>query len=198
MRNRAYFIIFIFFITLLADESDWIDNSWDSETIKEMEEPNDVFKKMEIKNRSKKEYRDKIYKYIEDRDYSVKNSNIEIATVQLSDDIKSSEVEVNVLTENLKVYGNEYKSSSIDIKDNPYRYFVNHDETSLNLFENEEDKTQPKTLIEQTDPLYRKVPKSDVSELEVIDLRDNDEVKEINIYIKDTTIRVGGNYEDKE
>jgi len=198
MRNRIYIMVAIFSLTaLLANESDWSDSSsWDTESIKEAEQDNDVFKKMEIKNRSKKKYKDKVYKYIEDRDYNVKNNSIEIATVELNDNIKNSDIEVNVLTENLKVYGDQYKGSGIDIRENPYKHFVNHDESSFNLFK-QDNSREPKTVIEQTDPLYQKVPNSNVSELEVIDLRDKNRVKEVNVYIKDTTIRVGSNYEDK-
>jgi len=199
------YIVVLFLLSinlLLADEKDWIDNSWDNSAIDEMEHENDVFKKMEIKNRSKKEYNDKVYKYIENRDYNVESNNIEIATVEVDDSLKSSDIVVNVLTEDLRVYGDKYKGSSIDIKKNPYKYFVNHDEASFELFSvknnGEDNEDKPKTVVKQIDPLYQKVPDEDVAELEVIDLRGKDRVKEVNVYIKNTTIRVGSNYEDEE
>ena len=190
-------------ITLTADESDWVDDSWDNKAISEMEQGNDTFKKIEIKNRSKREYDDKVYKYIENRDYNVKNNSVEIATVQLDNDLRNSDIEINVLTENLKVEGDKYRGDGIDFKRNDYKHFVKHDDLS-NSFdkgqkedENQEHKNIPLTLIEPTDPLYQKVDDEDISELEVIDLRDKYKTREVNVYIKDTRIRVGSNYEDR-
>jgi hypothetical protein len=204
MNRIAILITFLLITDIIhADSSDWQDDSWDNRAIFEMEKENDTFKKMEIKNRSKKKYKDKVYKYIEDRDYSVENNNIEIATVELSDDIRGSDIKVNVLTENLKVEGDRYRGNKIDLKRNEYKHFVKHDDSS-SLFLNSDDsedgdsniEKKPKTIIEQTDPLYTKVKDDDVSELEVIDLRDKPKTKEVNVYIKNTTIRVGASYED--
>ncbi len=199
---------FIFNVLLLlhgtplqADDSDWQDDSWDTQAQQEMEQENEIFKEMEIKNRSKKEYQDRVYKYIENEDYVVKNNNIEIATVELSDDLRSQDIEVNVLTENLKVEGDAYRGDSIPLKRNDYKYFVNHDESAIELTtqgdEFIEEEANPKTIIETSDPLYEKVPDEDVSELEVIDLRDKPQTKEVNVYIKNTTIRVDDDYQDQ-
>ena len=186
--------IMIPMVLLLASDSDWSSDDWGESSKEEL--GNDTFKKMEIKNRSKKKYKDKVYKYIEDRDYSVKNNNIEIATVELSDDLRSSDIKVNVLTENLKVEGDRYRGDNINLKRNEYKHFVKHDESSLFLNDNDKNIDKSKTIIEQTDPLYTKVKDDDVSELEIIDLRDKPKTKEVNVYIKNTTIRVGANYED--
>ncbi len=72
MRYGLHLIIVIFSAMLLAEDSlEWVDDSWDREAIIEMDRDNETFKKMEIKNRSKREYKDRIYKYIENRDYIV-------------------------------------------------------------------------------------------------------------------------------
>ena len=201
MRKIVFFITAILISSnLQADSSDWDSDDWDSKAISEMEKGNDTFKKMEVKNRSKKVYRDKVYKYIEDRDYNVKNNNIEIATVQLNNNLQSSDVKVDVMSEDLKVVGDRYKGDSIDLKRNDYKHFVKHDEVIP--FKDEESQNQdnskkPVTIIEPIDPLYQKVKDDDISELEVIDLRNKSRVKEVNVYIKNTTIKVGSNYEDK-
>ncbi len=187
-------------LTLQADSSDWQSDDWDNKAISEMEKGNDTFKKMEVKNRSKRVYKDKIYKYIEDRDFNVKNNNIEIATVKLSNNLQSSDVKVNVMSEDLKVVGDKYKGDSLDLKRNDYKHFVKHDENTPFKNENSENQDsskKPIAIIESTDPLYQKVKDDDISELEVIDLRNKNRVKEVNVYIKNTTIRVGSNYEDK-
>ncbi len=70
MRYGLHLIIVIFSAMLLAEDSlEWVDDSWDREAIIEMDRDNETFKKMGIKNRSKREYKDRIYKYIENRDY---------------------------------------------------------------------------------------------------------------------------------
>ncbi len=202
MRKIFFFITAILISSnLQADNSDWQSDDWDNKAISEMDKENDTFKKMEIKNRSKRVYSDKIYKYIEDRDFNVKNNNIEIATVQLNNNLQSSDVKVNVMSEDLKVVGDRYKGDSIDLKRNDYKHFVKHDEVSTIPFKkdkNENNSEKPvTTIIEPIDPLYKKVKDNDISELEVIDLRNKSRVKEVNVYIKNTTIRVGSNYEDK-
>ena len=201
MKKKVFIIMTILLSSLFAQESDWQEDSWDTDSISEMEQGNDTFKKMEIKNRSKKEYADKVYKYIENEDYIVKNNNIEIATIQLNDNLRNSNIEVNVMTENLHVEGDQYRGDTIDIKRNNYKHFVQHDE-SRNLFNDEslEDLSTEDTtlsLVETKDPLYQKVDDEDVSELETIDLRNQNDIKEVNVYIKNTTIRVDNNYENK-
>ncbi len=187
--------ILISTLSLSANDADWQEDSWDNQAQHEMEQSNDVFKEMEIKNRSQKEYKDKVYKYIENEDYIVKNNNIEIATVELSDDLRSSNLEVNVMTENLKVEGDSYRGDTIEIKKNDYKHFVKHDERAIGS--NNENAT-PKTIIEVNDPLYQKVEDEDISQLEVIDLRENPEIKEVNVYIKNTTIRVDNKDENND
>ena len=203
MRKIVFFITIILISSnLQADNSDWESDDWDSKAISEMEKGNDTFKKMEVKNRSKRVYRDKVYKYIEDRDYNVKNNNIEIATVQLSNNLQSSDVKVDVMSEDLKVVGDRYKGDSMDLKRNDYKHFVKHDEVISfkdkgEEIKNEDSPKKPVTIIEEIDPLYQKVKDDTISELEIIDLRDKSRVKEVNVYIKNTTIRVGSNYADK-
>jgi len=190
-------------ITLLqADSSDWQDNSsWgDSEKKEDLE--NTTFKQMEIKNRSKREYKDKVYKYIKGN-YEVENNNIELATIELNDKLQNSNIEINVLADDVRVEGNIYKDS-IKLKYNKYKHFVNHDEATIG-FENEdkydEDEYKDKnkkdnenekisTTVIDTDPLYNKVKEDDVSELEVIDLRNKQNIKEVNVYIDKANIHV--------
>jgi len=202
MKKRFLMISIIAIATMVlhSENSDWQDDSWDSQALLEMEKSNVIFKEMEIKNRSKKEYTDKVYKYIENKDYVVENNNIEIATVELSDDLRSSDVEVNVMTENLKVQGDAYRGDSIAIRKNDYKHFVKHDERGISQYNEIENKrvSSPKTIIETQDPLYQKVEDEDISELEVIDLREKPEIREVNVYIKDTTIRVGEDDENNK
>ncbi len=179
-------IISIYFF-INASGNDWIDNSWDEKLINEMEQDNNIFKKMEIKNRSKKEYKDKIYKYIEDKEFNVENNNIEIATVEIDDNLKNKDLEVNILTENLKVYGNKYIGDNIELKSNQYKYYVEHNEYPHNATKE----------IDMKEPLHEEIQKDDISEIEVINLKDKDKIKEVNIYIKDTTVRVGKDDESK-
>ncbi len=47
------------------------------------------------------------------------------------------------------------------------------------------------------EPLHEEIQKDDISEIEVINLKDKDKIKEVNIYIKDTTVRVGKDDESK-
>jgi len=202
MKKRFFIISIIAIVSILlyAEESDWQSDSWDSKAQEEMEQSNGVFKEMEIKNRSKKEYDDKVYKYIKDKDYVVKNNNIEIATVELSDDLRSGDVEVNVMTEDLRVQGDSYRGDSLAMRKNDYKHFVKHDERGISQFDEigKETLGTPKTIIETQDPLYQKVADEDISQLEVIDLREKPEVKEVNVYIKNTTIRVGEDDNEKD
>jgi len=198
--RKIYIIgmIIVSSITLLqADSSDWQDDgSWgDSEKKEDLE--NTTFKQMEIKNRSKKKYKDKVYKYIKGN-YEVENNNIELATIELNDKLQNSNIEINVLADDVRVEGNIYKDS-IKLKYNKYKHFVNHDEATIG-FENEDEyKDENKkdsgnekisTTVIDTDPLYNKVKEDDISELEVIDLRNKQNIKEVNVYIDKANIHV--------
>ncbi|MCK4442642.1 MAG: hypothetical protein KAU90_11605 [Sulfurovaceae bacterium] len=178
-------------INFLFAESDF-DNEDDG-----FESKNSTFEKMKIKNRSKKKYKDKIYKYIKG-DYTVENNNIELATIELDDNLKNRDVKINVQVEDLKVEGDNYKDS-IDIKHNKYKNFVQNDEKSESFFDEEEKKIDQESDIEANslqstvrfeDRREKKVIDEDLSELEKIDLKGNKEIKEVNVFIEDTRIRV--------
>jgi len=195
--RKIYIIgmIIVLSITLLqADSSDWQDNSSWGDKPKKEDLENTTFKQMEIKNRSRREYKDKVYKYIKGN-YEVENNNIELATIELNDKLQNSNIEINVLADDIKVDGNRYKDS-IKLKHNEYKHFVNHDEATIG-FENEnkdkkdnENKEEIATTVIDTDPLYNKVKEDDISELEVIDLRDKQDIKEVNVYIDKANIHV--------
>jgi len=182
-------IITIPIIILSANDSDWESDSWAEESQDNIS--NTTFEKMKIKNRSKKEYDDKVYKYITG-DYKAENNNIELGTVHLNNSLKNSDVEVNVMVEDLKVEGDEYRDS-IDIKKNKYKNFVQNDEKGTDFFEEEDkefNKNGVETIVEADSPRYKKVPDEDVTELETIDLRDRDDVKEVNVFMEDVNIIV--------
>jgi len=181
-------------ILLQADNSDWQDNNSWGDNVKKEDLENTTFKQMEIKNRSKREYKDKVYKYIKGN-YEVENNNIELATIELNDKLQNSDIEINVLADDVKVDGNRYKDS-IKLKQNEYKHFVNHDEATIG-FEDEnkdkkdnENKEEVATTVIDTDPLYNKVKEDDISELEVIDLRNKQDIKEVNVYIDKANIHV--------
>jgi len=175
-------------ITLLqSDSSDWQDNSSWGDNPKKEDLENTTFKQMEIKNRSRKEYKDKVYKYIKGN-YEVENNNIELATIELNDKLQNSNIEINVLADDVKVEGNSYKDS-IKFRHNEYKHFVNHDEATIG-FEDEDNKEEVATTVIDTDPLYNKVEEDDISQLEVIDLRDKQDIKEVNVYIDKANIHV--------
>jgi len=186
-------IILVSFITLLqSDSSDWQDNSSWGDSEKKEDLGNTTFKQMEIKNRSKREYKDKVYKYIKGN-YEVENNNIELATIELNDKLQNSNIEINVLADDIKVEGNRYKDS-IKFKHNKYKHFVNHDEATIG-FEDEDkkdnaNKEEVATTVIDTDPLYNKVEEDDISQLEVIDLRNKQDIKEVNVYIDRANIHV--------
>ena len=191
MRKVSFVItvITIPIVMLWANDSDWASDSWGEETQKET--GNTTFEKMKIKNRSKKEYDDKVYKYITG-DYTAENNNIELGTVHLDDSLKNSDVEINVMVEDLKVEGDSYKDS-IDIKRNKYKNFVQNDEKGVDFFQEEEkefNKNGVETLVETDSSRYNKVPNEDVTELETIDLRDRDNIKEVNVFMEDVKIIV--------
>ncbi|NEW60958.1 hypothetical protein GSY74_06640 [Sulfurovum sp. bin170] len=178
-------------IHLSADSSDW-----EQEEVN-FESENSTFEKMKIKNRSKKEYDDKIYKYIKG-DYKVENNNIELATIELDDSLKNRDIEINVHVEDLQVEGDGYKDS-MDIKQNKYKNFVQNDEKGESFFDEEEKKFDKESDIEENslqssvrvqDSRQVKVIDEDLSELETIDLRGNRDIKEVNVFIEDTRIIV--------
>ena len=186
-------IIATLFCSLLSSQS----SDWDSQDNQfEDEHENSNFEKMKIKSRSKKEYDDKIYKYIKG-DYTVKNNTIELATIELDDNARNKNVEINVHVEDLEVIGDEYKDS-ISLKRNQYKNFVQHDEKGGAFFEEEiesfnNDTIEGNAIQSQQriqDRRREKIIDKDISELETIDLRGNNKIKEINVFIEDTRIRV--------
>ena len=180
----------ILFTNLLSAQSDF-DNAEDS-----FESQNSTFEKMKIKNRSKKEYDDKIYKYIKG-DYKVENNTIELANIELDDNIRNRDIEINVHVEDLQIEGDEYKDS-VEIKRNKYQNFVKRDEREASFFEEEErafaedgmDTNSLQTNVRVYDKRRKKVVDEDISELETIDLRGDRDIKEVNVFIEDTRILV--------
>ena len=159
------------------------------------ESENSTFEKMKIKNRSKKEYDDKVYKYIKG-DYRVENNTIEFANIELDDNIRNRDIEINVHIEDLEVEGDEYKDS-LEIKRNKYQNFVQHDERGASFFEEEKalnendiDTNSLQTNVRVYDKERKKVVDDDISELETIDLRGDRDIKEVNVFIEDTRILV--------
>ena len=189
--KKILLVSYIILVTnLLSAQSDF-DNENDS-----IESQNSTFEKMKIKNRSKKEYDDKIYKYIKG-DYKVENNTIELATIELDDNIKNRDIEINVHVEDLQIEGDEYKDS-LEIKRNRYKNFVQRDERGESFFEEEErdfaeddmDTNSLQTNVRVYDKRRKKVVDDDISELETIDLRGNRDIKEVNVFIEDTRIIV--------
>jgi len=184
------YIIVLFNVVLFADSGDWGE---DRETIdknsafKKTESKNTTFEEVKIKNRSKKNYNDKVYKYITG-DYKVENNDIELATIHLDDNIRNSDIKVNIISKDLKVEGDSYRDS-IDIKRNQYKHFVQNDESSADILE-ENNQFSELGDVQSSDSRYQKVPDADVSELETIDLRGNHKIKEVNVLIEDVNIRV--------
>jgi len=168
--------------TLIASEDEWNEDNID-------EQSNSTFEKMKIKNRSKREYTDKIYKYIKG-DYKVENNTIELANIELDDRRRSQDIEINVHVEDLEIVGDEYKDS-ISIKRNQYKNFVKHDERGASFFdENEIEGNALQSPVRVSDRRREKIVDKDISELETIDLRGNRDIKEVNVFIEDTRIRV--------
>ena len=170
-------------VTVIASEDNWNEDNIE-------EQSNSTFEKMKIKNRSKKEYDDKIYKYIKG-DYTVENNTIELATIELDDRVRNQDIEINVHVEDLEVIGDEYQDS-IGIKRNRYKNFVQHDERRESFFEeeNEMDTNALESQVRVNDRRREKIVDEDISELENIDLRGNRKIKEVNVFIEDTRIRV--------
>ena len=173
--------------TVVLWAGDWDESDWGKET---SNSDNSAFEKSKIKNRSKKEYDDKVYKYITG-DYKVENNDIELANIYLDDSSKNDDIEINIITENLKVEGDSYRDS-IDIKRNRYKNFVQNDERGVEFFEEDEDREYSElgNNIQSQDSRYNKVPDEDVSELEAVDIRGRDNIREVNIFMEDINIIV--------
>jgi hypothetical protein len=187
MFSSIVSIIILPTILLLASDSDWTEDSWSEETSKG---GNSTFEKMKIKNRSKKSYDDKVYKYITG-DYKVENNNIELANIYMDNSPKNDDIEINIITKDLTVEGDSYRDS-IDIKRNKYKNFVHNDERGVEFFENEEtlNHSELGNTIQSEDSRYNKVTNEDISELETIDLRGKDKIREVNVFIEDVNILV--------
>jgi len=190
--KKIFLMLNVAFITILiSSESDWSDDkSWSNLEQKQEETSNQTFEETKIKNRSKKTYDDKVYKYITG-DYNVENNDIELATIHLDDSLKNDDIEVNVLVDDLTVEGDSYKDS-LDIKRNKYKNFVQNDERE-SLFLGEERGQHAgdiRTEVRSHDSRYNEVKDEDISEIEVIDLRDNDNIKEVNVFIERVDILV--------
>jgi len=193
MRKIYIIGIIISFVTLLqSDNSDWQDNSSWSDNKEKEDLRNSIFKQMEIKNRSKKKYKDKIYKYIKGN-YEVENNNIQLANIELDDNLQNKDIKINVLSDDIKVEGNRFKDS-IELKHNKYKHFVNHDESIIGFNDNQNNKqdssSEVSSTIIDTDPLYNQVKEDDISEVEVINLRNKHNIKEVNVYIDKAYIHV--------
>lgn len=184
MAKIYLFVTMVIVLTLIvnADDSDWKSDSWGTNSSKQ-ESKNDIFEKVKIKNRSKKEYDDKIYKYITG-DYHVKHNHVELSTIHLNDSLKNDDIEISVHIEDLEVEGNTFKDS-IDIKQNPYKNFVNNDEASQNSFQD----SNLDTPLQLENSRYNEV-KEETSIIEEINASHDEKIKEINIFIEDTNIIV--------
>ena len=188
-RLLSILSIIIIPIVLSASDSDWSSDSWQEESSEGLD--NSTFEKVKIKNRSKKEYDDKVYKYITG-DYKAENNSIELGTIHLDDKLKNNDIEINVLVEDLKVEGDSYRDS-IDIKRNKYKNFVKNDEKGGAFFEEEEQRFNNagvETIVSSDNSRYSKVPDEDITELETIDLRGRDDVKEVSVFMEDVNIIV--------
>jgi hypothetical protein len=176
-------------LILSANDSDWSEDDWGESSKEEL--GNSTFEKMKVKNRSKKEYDDKVYKYITG-DYKAENNNIELGTIHLDEKLKNDDVEISVLVDNLKVEGDSYKDS-IDIKRNRYKNFVNNDEKNEEFFQEEEKEFNNggvDTIVSADSSRYSKVPDEDVTELETIDLRGRNDIKEVSVFMENVNIIV--------
>lgn len=201
---KTIVIILLFLNILYANEPEWNSaDSWEDRNDIMEEETNVLFEKAKIENRSKRSYSDKVYKYITG-DYEVENNTIELSTIRLNDRLENEDIEVNVYTENLDIEGNEYKDG-MDLKRNRYKNFVHNDDTSMfefNEFDegelNHDFETQPILAFEEEflgearfeSSRYTKVIDEDISEIEELDLREADDLREVNVLIEDVNIFV--------
>jgi len=193
--KKIWFTISILFISsIYATDSDWSDSeSWGEKDSVKDEGINQTYEEAKIQNRSKKVYDDRVYKYITG-DYNVANNNIELATIHLDDKLQNDNVEVNVLVEDLKVEGNNNREVR-NIKKNKYKNFVNNDERENLFYDDDEEEGSDtnndiRTEIRSHNPLYSKVNDPDISELEVLDLRGRNHLKEVNVFIENVDILV--------
>lgn len=185
MKKILFGLTVIGISLLICSDSDWDEI-----------ENNSAFDKMKIKNRSKKTYEDKVYRYISG-DFKVKNNNIELANVYLDNKSKNDNIEINIITEDLTVEGDSYKDS-LDIKQNKYKNFVQNDEKGMDFFEEETENKQTEekyselgsNSVQVEDSRYVKVANEDVSELENIDIRGKSKIREVNVFIEDVNIMV--------
>ena len=185
MAKIYLFVTMVIVLTLIvnADDSDWKSDSWGTNSSKQ-ESKNDIFEKVKIKNRSKKEYDDKIYKYITGN-YRAEHNRIELSTIHLDDSLQNNDIEINVHIEDLEVEGNTFKDS-LDIKQNHYKNFVHNDETNQNSFKN----SSFDTPLHLENSRYNEIKKEDTSTIEEINISNDEKIKEINVFIEDTNIIV--------
>jgi hypothetical protein len=191
--EKIYFLLSIIValtIAIHASDADWQSDSWGVESLSN-ESNNDIFEKIKIKSRSKKEYDDKIYKYITG-DYHASNNRIQLSTVHLNDSLMNDDVELNVHIEDLEIEGNDFRDS-IDIKHNPYKNFVQNNQ-NVNFFEDTQQLNSSQSDLEITQQVasteYDEVIDTDTSKIEEINIEDKKKIKEINIFIEDTNIIV--------
>ncbi|HHB94627.1 MAG TPA: hypothetical protein ENK88_05750 [Campylobacterales bacterium] len=192
-------------LSILSTTIVYSDSGWKKDSFK-----NKAFEEVKIKNRSKKKYDDKVYKYITGH-YKVKNNDIELATVHLDNSLQNQDIKVNVITKDLKVEGDSYKNA-IKIKRNKYKSFVNRDDNGIGLLgderyrelgnnnvhsnnshyskikDDESKKLGDTILSERSNP--NEIKYDDISELETIDLRNKKGIKEVNVLIEDVDIMV--------
>jgi len=192
--KKLYFLSIIIVslsVVTYASDSDWNSDSWGDDS-SEKESKNDIFEKIKIKNRSKKEYEDKIYKYIKG-DYHASNNRIQLSTIHLNDSLINDDIEVNVHIEDLEIEGNDFRDS-IEIKHNPYKNFVKNNQ-DVNFFEDNQEslngsESELDTSLQVDSSRYDEVIDTDTTKIEEIDIKDNKSIKEINIFIEDTRIIV--------
>lgn len=201
---KVILIILLFFTLGFANEQDWdATDSWDERSAVVEEETNVLFEKAKIENTSKRTYSDKVYKYVTG-DYEVENNTIELSTVRLSDRLENEDIDVNIYTENLEIEGNEYKDG-MDLRRNRYKNFVNNNDPAmfeLNEFAqgefNQDFDNEPISSFEEPflgetrfeNSRYTKVIDEDISEIEELDLRERDDLREVNVLIEDVNILV--------
>jgi len=171
--------------SIMANEQDWVSNSWEAQSFEE----NEAFNRSKIKSRASKEYDDRLYKYITG-DYHAQNNHIELASIHLDDSLQNDEVEINIMVDNLKVMGNSYKDG-ISIKKNNYKNFVNNDDESIDFFQDSNPyQGEITTEVELENSQNQEVLDTDISEIEPIYLEDKKDIKEIYLLIEDATIIV--------
>lgn len=200
---RLMVMLFCTCFILFANDFDGdTSDSWGA-SMEQEDDTNILFEKAKIENRSKRTYSDKVYKYITG-DYEVENNTIELATIRLNDNLQNEDVDINVYTDNLTVEGNSYKDG-MDLRQNRYKNFVNNDEGRLASFDLLEGEVNPDygdmevsemagdetfSLVSRESSRYEKVVNDDISEIEELDLREEKDLKEVNVLIEDVNIFV--------